>query len=222
MADDEERDDSGPRRAAEMGDLALLDRWRGGDSTAGSALFERHFDALCRFFRNKLAAGDGVDDLIQRTMLALVESRDRFRGEASFRTYLFTIARHELYAHLKRSGREQARFDPLVHSVHDHGPSPTTILAQRKEQRMLLEALRRVPLELQVVLELYYWEDLAASELARVLELPEGTVRTRIRRGRALLEQALGELGEGEAELHSTLAGLEDWARSVRAQAGAR
>ena len=215
MADDEERDDSGPRRAAEMGDLALLDRWRGGDSTAGSALFERHFDALCRFFRNKLAAGDGVDDLIQRTMLALVESRDRFRGEASFRTYLFTIARHELYAHLKRSGREQARFDPLVHSVHDHGPSPTTILAQRKEQRMLLEALRRVPLELQVVLELYYWEGIGTAELGELLELPQGTVKTRLMRARERLRASLSHAPAGE--IPSDDDGLDAWARSLRA-----
>jgi RNA polymerase sigma-70 factor (ECF subfamily) len=200
-------------------DLELLERWRAGDDACGSALFERHFDALCRFFRNKLA-GDGVDDLIQRTFLALVENRGQFRGDASFRTYLFTVARHELFAHFKRSAREQTRFDPLAQSVHDHGPSPTNVLAQRGEQRLLLEALRRIPIDLQVVLELYYWEDLAAPELARVLEVPEGTVRTRIRRGRQLLEAALAEIGSGAAELHATLAGLEDWARSIRAVAG--
>ncbi len=202
-------------------DTELLERWRGGDVAAGSALFERHFDALCRFFRNKLdAEGHGVDDLIQRTFLALVEHREQYRGDASFRTYLFTIARNELYAHLRRRGREGARFDPLVQSVQDHGPSPTGVMAHHREQRLLLEALRRIPIELQVVLELYYWEDLTAGELARVLELPEGTVRTRIRRGRQLLERALTELAEGETALASTMAGLDDWARSIRERAG--
>lgn len=201
-------------------DLELLQRWRGGDTDAGSELFERHFDALCRFFRNKVAAGDGVDDLIQRTFLALVEHRDQFRGDSSFRTYLFTVARNQLFAHLERGRREQSRFDPLEQSMHDHGPSPTNVIAQRKEQRLLLQALRRVPVELQIVLELYYWEDLPAPELARVLDVPEGTVRTRIRRGRQLLEQRLVELGEGDDALHSTLAGLDDWARSIRAHAG--
>ncbi len=200
-------------------DLELLQRWRAGDAASGSALFERHFDALCRFFRNKLG-GVGVDDLIQRTFLALVEHREQFRGDSSFRTYLFTVARHELYAHLERSGRDAARFDPLVHSAHDHGASPTTVVAQRREQRLLLEALRRIPIELQLVLELFYWEDLAAPELGRILEVPEGTVRTRLRRGRQLLEQALHELGDGDAALSTTLAGLEDWARSIREHAG--
>lgn len=199
-------------------DLELLDAWRAGDAAAGSELFARHFDAVCRFFRNKV--GEGTDDLIQRTFLAMTESRDKFRGDASFRTYLFTVARHELFAHLRRSGREQARFDPLEQSVHALDPTPATLMGRRKEQRLLLEALRRVPLDLQLALELYYWEELPASELARVLELPEGTVRTRIRRARQLLEVALRELAESDAELRSTLAGLDDWARSLREQIG--
>ncbi len=201
----------------ERSDIELLEAWRAGEAAAGSELFARHFDAVCRFFRNKVA--EGTDDLIQRTFLAMVESRDRFRGDSSFRTYLFTVAKNELFAHLRRSGRESARFDPLEQSVYDLGPTPTTMVAQRKEQRLLLEALRRVPLELQLTLELFYWEDMPASELARLLELPEGTVRTRIRRARQLLEQALRELAEGEGELHSTLAGLDDWAKSLREHA---
>jgi len=195
-------------------DFELLDAWKAGDAGAGNALFERHFAAVCRFFRNKV--DEGVDDLIQRTFLACVESRDRFRGESSFRTYLFTVARHELFAHLRRREREQARFDPLEQSVHDLGPTPTGLVAQHRSQRLLLEALRRIPVDLQVALELFYWEDLPASELARVLELPEGTVRTRIRRARQLVEAALTELAEGDPDLASTLAGLEDWARSLR------
>jgi len=201
-------------------DFELLDAWKAGDAAAGNALFERHFAAVCRFFRNKV--DEGVDDLIQRTFLACVESRDRFRGESSFRTYLFTVARHELFAHLRRREREQARFDPLEHSVHDLGPTPTGVVAQHRSQRLLLEALRRIPVDLQVALELFYWEDLPASELARVLELPEGTVRTRIRRGRQLVEASLRELAEGDPDLASTLAGLEDWARSLRDRAAER
>jgi RNA polymerase sigma-70 factor (ECF subfamily) len=197
-------------------DFELLDRWRGGDAEAGNALFERHFESVCRFFRNKVDVG--VDDLIQRTFLACVESRDAFRGEASFRTYLFTLARNELFAQIKRSARERDRFDPLEQSVHDLGPTPTHRVAQHGEQRLLLAALRRIPLEHQLALELYYWEDLRAPELARVLGIPEGTVRTRLRRAKALLEQVLRRLDEGAELVESTVAGLDDWAKSLRAQ----
>jgi RNA polymerase sigma-70 factor (ECF subfamily) len=203
-------------------DFELLDRWRAGDAAAGNALFERHFEPVCRFFRNKIdshaPSGSGVDDLIQRTFLACVESRDDFRGDASFRTYLFTLARNELFAQFKRSARERDRFDPLEQSVDDLGPTPTHLVAKHGEQRVLLAALRRIPLEHQVALELYYWEDLPAPELARVLGIPEGTVRTRLRRAKQLLEAALRRLDEGEELVESTVAGLDDWARSLREQ----
>lgn len=199
----------------ERSDLELLDAWRGGDATAGSELFARHFDAVCRFFRNKVA--EGTDDLIQRTFLAMVESRDRFRGDSSFRTYLFTVARNELFAHLRKSGREQARFDPLEQSVYDLGPTPTTMVAQRKEQRLLLEALRRVPLDLQVALELFYWEDMSASELARMLELPEGTVRTRLRDGRLKLLVVVDKLRDEPRALPTTESDVDRWADDIAA-----
>lgn len=195
-------------------DFELLDAWKGGDKAAGNALFQRHFDSVCRFFRNKV--GEGVDDLIQRTFLACVESRDKFRKEASFRTYLFTLARNELYAHFKRSRRLRERVDPLVTSVHDLGPSAAAIVAQRKEQRLLLEALRRIPVDHQIALELYYWEGMSAAQLGRVLSTPEGTIRTRIRRAKALVEAALRELDASPEQLRSTLADIDGWARSLR------
>src|SRR5688500_5815501 len=78
-------------------DRELLQAWRGGDTAAGDELFQRYFVPLYRFFRNKL--DQGVDDLIQETLLACVRGADRFREDASFRTWLFTIARNELYTH---------------------------------------------------------------------------------------------------------------------------
>lgn len=196
-------------------DFDLLDAWRDGDRKAGGDLFARHFDAVCRFFRNKVA--EGVDDLIQRTFLACVESRDKFRKQASFRTYLFTLARHELYAHFKKDRRHRDRFDPLEASVHDLGPTPTTIVAKKREEQLLLAALRMIPVDHQIALELYYWENLPAPALAAVLGIPEGTVRTRLRRAKTLVEEALARLGGEPGPLESTLADIDGWARSVRA-----
>ena len=72
-------------------DSELIAAWRCGDAAAGQALFARHFDGLYRFFRTK--CGDDADELVQATLLACVSARAQFRGEASFRTYLFAIAR---------------------------------------------------------------------------------------------------------------------------------
>ena len=108
-------------------DFELLDAWRAGDRDAGNELFLRHFESVCRFFRNKVR--DGVEDLIQRTFLACVESRERFRKEATFRTYLFTVARNELFAHFRRGRKSPEPIDAMILSVNDLGPSPSGVLA---------------------------------------------------------------------------------------------
>jgi len=201
-------------------DIDLLDAWRAGDPRAGNELFNRHFDSVCRFFANK--AANEVDDLIQRTFLACVEGRDRFRGDASFRGYLFGVARNVLRRYYRDKRYHEARFDPLMVSVHDLGPGPSLLIADKREQELLLQALRRLPMDHQITLELYYWENLSGSELAQVLDIPEGTVRGRIRRAKQLLEASLAELSESPQQLESTIANLEGWARSLREKAGVK
>ncbi len=195
-------------------DIDLLEAWRAGDRKAGSDLFERHFDSVCRFFANKVDRD--VDDLVQRTFIACVEGKERFRGQSSFRTYLFGVAHNVLRSHLRKRKREGDRFEIGLTSVFDMGLNPTVLVAQRKEQTLTLQALRRIPLDHQIVLELYYWEEMTAADLAEVLELPEGTVRGRIRRAKKLLEEQIVALSDDEAILQSTVSGLESWARSLR------
>jgi RNA polymerase sigma factor (sigma-70 family) len=202
-------------------DAELFEAWRGGDARAsqgaGTELFERWFDALYRFFRNKV--DDGVEDLVQETFLACLRGPP-FRGEASFRTYLFTIARHQLYAHWSKRGRARADADIGSLSIADLGPSPGSIVAQRREERLLLEALRAIPLELQMAIELYYWEEMSGPELAEVLGIPEGTVRSRVRRAREALDEALARLTDDRVLLASTTTDLDAWAQRVRDRLG--
>jgi RNA polymerase sigma-70 factor (ECF subfamily) len=200
-------------------DLELLDAWRSGDEDAGNELFDRHFEALYRFFRNKI--GDGMDDLVQLTMLACVKGRDRFRQDSSFRTYLFATARNVLYQHFDKRGREAERMDYGTVSVMDLGESPSRVVAARNEQRLLAGALRRLPLDDQIALELYYWESLSGPELAAALELTEPAVRSRLRRALERLRAAIAELATSPAELESVSTDLERWVESLReAQAG--
>ena len=103
-------------------------------------------------------------------------------------------------------------------SLDDLSPSPSAVIAVHEEQRLLLEALRRIPLDCQVVLELYYWEDMVAPELAEVLGIPEGTARSRLRRARELLNQKMRLLARSPSLLKTTLSDLEHWVRSLREQ----
>lgn len=194
-------------------DVELLERWRAGEAPAGEALFERYFNAVVRFFRNKVT--DGTDDLVQRTFLACVEGRDRLRNDATFRCYLFGVAHNLLHKHY-RARKKSDLIDFTVRSVFDLGPSPSSVAAKSQTERLVLDALRRVPLEYQTVLELHYWEELTAAEIAGATEVPLGTAKTRLRRGRELLEKALTELATAAGT--AAPSNLDSCARDLRSR----
>ncbi len=178
-------------------DGTLLEAWRGGDAAAGRELFVRHAPAVQRFFRSKL--GPEREDLIQRTFLACLESKDRVKDGASFRTFLLKIARHKLYDHLARMQGPAGRFDPLTSTAADVvAASPSAIVAEHERHGRVLAAMQRIPVALQLVLELHYWEGLDTAAIADVLDIPRGTVKTRLMRARerlrALLERSMPEL----------------------------
>jgi RNA polymerase sigma-70 factor (ECF subfamily) len=201
-------------------DEELLDRWRSGDVPAGQVLFARHFDNLYGFFAGKCRAE--ADDLVQRTFLACLRARDQFRKESSFRTYLFTIARHELYRHLRAQRRDGERIDFATTSVADLVTTPGTRMARGEEHRRLLEALRTLPLEQQTLLELHYWEEMEAADLAEVFDAPAVTIRTRLHRARRALRDRMESTATAPARALASLEGLDTWAREVgqRREAG--
>lgn len=195
-------------------DLALLDAWRAGDKAAGDRLFVRHFPAVDRFLRNKVGA-DSIQDLTQRTFMVCIERPENFQRSSSFRTYLLGIAHNMLREHYRAKTKNRHQDIDAV-SVIDLGAGPGTLLGAREEQRLLLEALRSVPLESQVILELYFWEKLSGPQIAAILGVPEDTARSRLRRARLRVGEALKQLSGSRALLDSTLQNLESWARSVR------
>ena len=171
-------------------DADLLQRWGEGSTQAGNELVERHFATLHRFFRNK--AGSELEDLVQQTFLACVEARARFRGDASFKTFLLSIARNQLLKHYSRA--ERRVIDASLSSVRDLRTSPTGAIAKREDQALLLEALRQLPLDAQVILELGFWEGLDAIEIAAVLAVPLNTAYSRLRRAKLALREKLTAL----------------------------
>jgi len=168
-------------------DLELLQQWRGGDQRAGKDLCGRYFDEIYRFFEHKIP--DEADDLTQQTFLACIKSRDAFRGQSTFRTYLFAIARNELFMRLRREPRHQV--DLEVSSLNELVSSPSKELHAREEIAFLQAALRQLPVEQQVLLEFRYWHDLGAEALAEMLETSPGAIRVRLQRARAALRKRL-------------------------------
>jgi RNA polymerase sigma-70 factor (ECF subfamily) len=174
-------------------DLESLRRWRDGDQRAGEELCARHFREVYRFFEHKIWGE--ADDLTQQTFLACIKSRDQFRGGSSFRTYLFSIARNELYMRLRRSPKVE-HVDLDVSSLDELVSSPSKQLGKQQELAEVRAALHQLPVEQQVLLEFHYWHDLDAAALAEVFATSPGTIRVRLLRARRALRERLGANGD--------------------------
>ncbi len=183
-------------------DFALLSRWRDGDRSAGEELFLRQFDHLYRFFASK-CNGD-IDELVQSTLLACLNAKQQFRADSTFKAYMFTVARHELYKYLRARRRDQERLDFSTVSVADLATTPGTRIARDQAHRRLLDALRELPVEQQTLLELYYWEDLDIATLGTIFDAPPPTIRTWLYRARQQLKE---RLAADETKLDSSLRG---------------
>ena len=192
-------------------DGELLERWPAGDQAAGRDLFARYFDPLFRFFANKC---NEPDELVQATFFALVKARDQFAGRSSFRTYLYTIARNELYRWLRTFKRERD-FDPELSSIAEVATTAGSRLARNEEHRRLCAALRTLPVESQTLLELHYWEGLDAAALAEVFDAQVATIRQRLSRARLALKDALAASAGAPLAALATVEDMDTWAKSM-------
>ena len=195
-------------------DEALLQAWRAGDREAGNALMRRYYPAVLRFFELKCA--HVADDLTQRTFLACATAGERFRGDASFRAYLFGIARIKLLEHTRQARRRPVRIGDEPAAVDLTGL--TTLVARRREHLLLLQALAALPADALIPLQLYYWEGLPTNEIAAVLEVPQSTVTSRLHRARQALRESLARLqqpGPGSTVPTPSDDELAAWARAL-------
>jgi RNA polymerase sigma factor (sigma-70 family) len=208
-------------------DIVLLAAWRAGDMRAARTLYRRHFDAVCRFFRNKLSNLEEVADLVGETFLELLKSRARESWSDTrivcLRYFLLGIARNVLFGHFRRNlGRklEHLTSDELEQrSLEELAPrSMSSIVGGRRELDVLIRALRRLPLREQILLEAKYFEYLPDSELAQLVEIPISTLPGRLRtaRNRLLAEvQRLTAVPHSEHEPDPGAA-LDRWTAELR------
>ena len=196
------------------GDTELLDAWAGGDERSGRELYGRYAARVVRFFARKIH--DDPSDLVQRTFLKCLATRKEGTEVTDAAALLFAIARSELYDHLRRRMRDAARFSPDTTSLADTGAGPSRLLARAEDQRMLLDALRALPLDDQLSLELYYWEELSMEAVARVLGVTKSAAINRVHRARAAVRERLAALQAGGPRPPETDAGFETWARSLK------
>ena len=174
------------RTRADEADVA---RACAGDTAAFAALVRRHQDRVFGFILRMLDARDEAMELTQDVFVKAWQALPGWRPEARFSTWLLQIARNAALDQLRR--RRLIQFAPLDDGmdVADTAPGPEARYASRQRQALLENALQQIAAEHREILLLREVEDLSYGELAAVLGIAEGTVKSRLARARAALLQ---------------------------------
>jgi RNA polymerase sigma factor (sigma-70 family) len=202
-----------PARAVRTAELPaeLIHAWCRGDAQAGERVLRGCRDTVRAYLVRR--AADQLDDLVQDTLIAITRRRDAAARAGSFRGYLLTTARRKLIDAARGHTHAGLPAEPP-----DPCSEPGRALLQYEAAGALRDALDTLPRGLAVVLALYYLDERTAAEIATSLGIPEGTVRTRVRRG---IQRVRAHLGASAAP-EPLGCGLDEWAAAVRRPAPRR
>jgi RNA polymerase sigma-70 factor, ECF subfamily len=173
-------------------DVGLLRRIGQGDEDAMAAFYREHGRVV--FAQVLLVAGDRVlaEEIVQDTMLAIWRGAGAFRGESSVRSWVIAIARRQTRDRL-RGRRLRVVDDAFLADQPGSGPGPEVMALDRAELAEVRDAIRVLAPAQREVLGLAFGSGLSLPEVAGVLQIPVGTVKTRLTAARAALNRILDE-----------------------------
>lgn len=174
---------SGDGGADEADDRRLLGRVARGDETALRGLYDRFAERILRYAYTLLHNRHLAEEVVQETMVAAWNGAGRFAGRSKVSTWLFGIARHRAMDLLRREIRGE-RVPDVALTLPDPAPG-----VERRER--VLSALSGLPEDQREVVFLTFYEGLSYKEIAEALEIPEGTVKSRMYHAKRKLAEAL-------------------------------
>jgi len=174
----------------------LVERTRGGDLRAFDALVERYKDSVYRFILHNVWKEDVAEDLAQETFVRAFQGLQRFRGSASFRTWLYRIALNLCIDHRRKLRASRGTHSSLQEAEAQLGPllappDPDRALSQEELADQVQRAIRSLPERLRNVTVLYDLEGMSYQEIARLEGCPLGTVKSRLFAARQELRRLL-------------------------------
>ncbi|HLU34598.1 MAG TPA: sigma-70 family RNA polymerase sigma factor [Thermomicrobiales bacterium] len=172
-------------------DETLVARIAHEDEEALAVLYERHQASLVAYLALFTRDRGVIDEAIQDAMLGIWKGASRFSGRSTARSWMFAIARRRLLDLLRRK-RLPASTDDALMNHPDPGPTPERVAMENAAEAEMLAAIRRLSRVHQEVLILTFAHDLSYEELASVLDVPLGTIKSRLSNARKALRQQLG------------------------------
>ena len=175
-----------------LSDAELLTRYSAGDEAAFRELVSRYKNSLYAFLRQFLNRHDLVEDVFQETFLQLFSSRDSFDQSRPLRPWLFTIAANKAKDALRKWQRtsavpigtmadsEELSFDDMLNSVSSDTTMPYEELQRNETASRVGQIIADLPENLREILVLAYFQKFSYKQMADMLDIPIGTVKSRL------------------------------------------
>ena len=181
----------GPASSDEQRDQELIERWKAGDERAATELVERHASALARFAVSSGERND-VDELVQDTFVRAFNSLDGFRGDSSFRTWLFTIQRRLLLDRRRSEKRRRDKDELQEDDASTEYDALDSVVADETQKR-LQAAVKRLSPTQREVFSLRIAEGMSYKEIADAVGTTEGAARVHYHNAMRAVKEFLDE-----------------------------
>jgi RNA polymerase sigma-70 factor, ECF subfamily len=191
---------SRPSSANAISDEALVGLIANGDRDAMRLLFIRHNLRIFRFLLRIVGNDATAEDLLNEVFLEVWRNADRFEARSQVKTWLLGIARFKALSALKRRSFD-ALDDGVAESIEDPADDPEDVLRTTERGALLQACLRQLSSAHRQVIDLVYYHEQSIDEVARIIGVPQNTVKTRIFYARKRIAELLAEHGIERASL---------------------
>ena len=194
-----------PRAVVSAEEKALIERCKRGDLAAFNDLVRKYEKQVYNFAYRLTGNYDDANDVAQDAFLRVFNAIGTFRGDASFSTWLFRITtnvfldeRKRAKAHPHTSLDEYLELDEssVARQIEDPSPTPEAVLEQSERALLLQQAIGGLPEYQRAMVTLYHGQQKSYEEIAEIMDLPIGTVKSRLNRARLALKEKLAGIRE--------------------------
>jgi RNA polymerase sigma-70 factor (ECF subfamily) len=175
-------------------DYRLIEQCRAGDSSAVENFVQTYQQDIYRLALSILDDSNEAEEATQEALLAALRSLDSFHGASSLKTWLFSITVNICRTRWQRQKRRE-RLKQILHRVFERSSSPSAEdnSIQNESREALWRAIHRMDEKHYIAIVLRYYHDLSVAEIAHILQIPEGTVHSRLNTARKRLHEILKE-----------------------------
>ncbi len=189
-------------------DEELIGRIAAGDKLAMQVLFARHHVRVYRFVLRLLRDPVLAEDLVSEAFLEVWHRASRFEGRSSALAWLLAIARFKALSALRRRPHEELPEE--ADAIADPADDPESATQKRDESEILRKCLNALSASHREIIDLVYYHQQSVAEVAKIIGIPENTVKTRMFYGRKRLCELLAAAGVERARAAETVGGAKD------------